>query len=161
MIFLILLVLFVTIPFAEIALLLTIGQQWGVGPTLALVFGTGIVGAWLARQEGFRVLGKIQGALHEGRLPTDELIHAALTFAGGIVLLTPGLITDVIGLMFLFPPTRALFVPLVRNAIAKRTTVHMHMGGVPFVQGPLEEIEQDIKDVQIKTIDDGPPPSAP
>ena len=98
--------LFTVIPLLELALLINIGKQIGLLSTLLIVISTGILGAFLAQQEGFAVIRKIQESINHGELPTDSLLEGAMVLAGGILLLTPGLITDTLGFVLLLPVTR-------------------------------------------------------
>ncbi len=102
--------LFILIPIAELYLLIMLGARIGFLPTLGLIVFTGILGASLARQQGLSTLAKIQNELRHGRPPTDKLIEGALIVVGGIVLLTPGIITDLFGF--------ALMVPNFRKSLA-------------------------------------------
>ncbi len=98
--------MFIFIPLVEFALLIEIGRRLGTLPTLLLIFGTGVVGAYLARLEGIRILYRIQRDFREGVMPAEQLFDAVLVLIAGVVLLTPGLLTDVAGLLLLFPLTR-------------------------------------------------------
>jgi len=115
-----LLVLFTIVPLAELYLLLQVGSILGVGLTILLVVGTGVVGAYLARLEGWRTLRQMQENLHNGIAPTGELIDAALILGAGLLLITPGIVTDVVGFSLLFPPTRAA----LKRAIRRRLEAH-------------------------------------
>ena len=117
-----LLVLFTIVPLAELYLLLQVGSLLGVGLTILLVVGTGVVGAYLARLEGWRTLRQMQENLHNGIAPTGELIDAALILGAGLLLITPGIMTDVVGFSLLFPPTRAA----LKRAIRRRLEAHAH-----------------------------------
>ncbi|MBN1355749.1 membrane protein FxsA [bacterium] len=101
-----LLLLFVGIPLIELFLLLKIGELMGAEVTILLVLLTGISGAYLARHQGSSTWNKIQIELSEGRIPGDRLLDGLMIFAGGILLLTPGFLTDLLGLSLLIPPTR-------------------------------------------------------
>jgi UPF0716 protein FxsA len=103
-----LLLLFILIPLVELYLLLKLGALIGAGPTLAIIIVTGILGGTLARRQGFVVWRRIRRDLHEGVLPTESLIDGLFILAGGLLLLTPGLLTDVAGFLALLPPSRAL-----------------------------------------------------
>ena len=103
-----LILLFIGVPIVELAILIKIGQLLGVGYTLGLVILTGILGAYLARWQGFVTLRKIQEEANKGRMPADRLFDGVLILCSGILLLTPGLITDLIGFIGLIPFTRNL-----------------------------------------------------
>lgn len=107
--FLKLLILFVAIPIIEIAILVKIGTLLGFWPTMLIVIATGILGATLARIQGFLVLTRIRVELQMGRMPAEELIDGLLILIGGILLLTPGLLTDLIGFLMLIQWSRKLF----------------------------------------------------
>lgn len=104
--------LFICIPLIELYLLFLVGGRIGPALTIALVVVTGFIGASLARQQGFKVWRKIQSELNTGQMPAAELIDGLLVLIGGIVLLTPGLLTDVCGF--------ALMVPAVRAAVKEK-----------------------------------------
>ena len=82
-------------------------------PTVFLCIATGVAGANLARSQGRAVLMKVQGELGAGRLPPRAMLEGMIIFASGLVLLTPGFITDVLGLLLLLPPTRAVFLDML------------------------------------------------
>jgi UPF0716 protein FxsA len=98
--------LFIVIPIVDLALLVRLGQALGFWPTLAITVGTGFVGASLARSAGVRLLTSIRSELSAGRVPSDALTDAFALLVGGVLLLTPGFITDLMGLTLLFAPTR-------------------------------------------------------
>ena len=89
-----LLLLFTVVPIVELALLIELGKATSLGTTLAVVVGTGLLGAWLARREGLRTWRAIESRLQEGRMPSDELVDGLLILVACVVLVTPGLITD-------------------------------------------------------------------
>lgn len=101
-----LILLFITVPILEMAILIQLGEWLGLLPTLALVVLTGIAGATLARRQGLRVLLRIRAELAAGRMPVDKLVDGLLIFGAGVLLLTPGLLTDVVGLAVLLPGPR-------------------------------------------------------
>ena len=100
---------FTIIPVVEIYLLIKIGSSFGVFTSIGLVIFTGFLGAYLARIQGLKTLFKIQEGIREGRMPSGELIDALLIAIAGIVLLTPGFLTDTFGFALLFP--------IIRNGI--------------------------------------------
>ncbi|MEE8360220.1 MAG: FxsA family protein, partial [Candidatus Omnitrophota bacterium] len=89
-------------------LLIKVGHFIGVFNTIAIVIGTGIAGALLARREGLKTIYGIQRELEVGIVPSDRLIDGVFIFCGGLMLLTPGFITDLVGFAFLMPYTRNL-----------------------------------------------------
>jgi len=103
-----LILLFIGVPIIELAILIKIGQLLGLGYTLGLVILTGILGAYLTRWQGFITLRKIQEDVNNGRMPADRLLDGVLILCSGILLLTPGLITDLIGFIGLIPFSRNL-----------------------------------------------------
>ena len=113
--FLKLLLLFTTIPLVEIWLLLEISKRLGVLDTIALVVITGFTGAWLARSQGLQIFRHIQSELQQGKMPSDSLIEGLLLLIAGIVLITPGLLTDCAGILLLIPPTRKLLLIYVKK----------------------------------------------
>ncbi|MFW5976345.1 MAG: FxsA family protein [Bacillota bacterium] len=110
-----LLLLFMLVPIIELALLIQIGGYIGVIYTVILVGITGIIGVSLARQQGFQVITRIKKALRKGEVPTDDLIGGLLILSGGIMLLTPGLITDITGFSLIIPGSRKIFIKLLKN----------------------------------------------
>lgn len=101
-----LLILFTFVPVLEIYVLIEAGRQIGAMPTIGLIILTGIAGAYLARSQGFQLLQRIQSDLQAGRVPAEEMFDGAMILAGGVVLLTPGFCTDLLGFILLTPFTR-------------------------------------------------------
>lgn len=120
--------LFVLVPIVELAILVRLGSWIGFWPTLGLVLLTGAVGAWLAKSQGLRLVRAIQAELAAGRIPATHLVDGLLVLIGGVVLLTPGLLTDVLGILLLFPPSRAAF----RRAISVRLQRMVKSGEVTY-----------------------------
>ncbi len=117
-----LLFLFIFVPIIEIYILIEAGRQIGVLSTVSLVILTGIAGAVLARSQGFQLLSRIQSDLQSGRVPAEEIFDGAMILAGGIVLLTPGFCTDLIGFILLTPVTRKHVKAWLRRWIEKKIT---------------------------------------
>ena len=101
-----LLLAFTIIPIIEIYLLIEIGSIFGVLTAITLVILTGFLGAFMARMQGLQTLFRIQESLREGRMPSRELLDALLIVIAGLVLLTPGFLTDSAGFLLLIPTTR-------------------------------------------------------
>ena len=108
---------FTLIPVLEIYLLIKIGGQLGALNTVALVIITGFAGAYLARLQGMHTMLRVRTSLQQGVMPAEEMLDAMLIFAAGLVLLTPGFITDVFGLLLLIPDTRLLFKRYLRKKL--------------------------------------------
>ena len=100
--------LFTTIPLVELMLLIEVGSRVGALSTIAICLVTGFVGASLARSQGADVLRRMQVTVQQGGLPARELLDAVLILMAGVVLLTPGFVTDTAGILLLLPPTRAV-----------------------------------------------------
>lgn len=112
--------IFIAVPVLEIYTLLRAGELVGLWPTLGLILLTGIAGAWLARTQGLELLLQIQRELAAGRMPTEKLFDGALILAGGLVLLTPGFWTDLLGFLCLVPATRELLKKGLKRWAEKR-----------------------------------------
>lgn len=114
-----LILLFTALPLTEIYLLVKVGNTIGVIPTALLVVGTGLVGAMLARKEGVSVLGRTREKFRQGKLPAEELIDGIVLLLSGAFLLTPGILTDVIGLVGLVPWFREKLIGYGRSWFEK------------------------------------------
>jgi len=101
-----LLILFVIVPVTELYILIEVGKKIGSLTTIGIIILTGIIGAYLIKGQGFMILRKIQNDLNEGIMPGDSLIQGTIILAGGILLLTPGFVTDIVGFIFLIPVSR-------------------------------------------------------
>src|SRR5690554_5195262 len=93
----------VLVPAIEIAILLLAGQTIGIFPTFALILLTGIVGAYLAKQQGLATIRDVQDRFQRGTMPGDALLDGVCILVGGTLLLTPGFVTDLIGFLLLVP----------------------------------------------------------
>ncbi|HOX38547.1 MAG TPA: FxsA family protein [Candidatus Brocadiia bacterium] len=104
-----LILLMTLVPVVELVLLVKIAQWSGsVWVSVGIVLLTGAAGAWLAKNQGLRTIRLIQEDLATGRLPTDRILDGMIILAGAILLLTPGVLTDALGILLLIPPTRTL-----------------------------------------------------
>ena len=112
-----LILLFTIVPITELALLIRIGQYIGLGYTVGIVILTGVTGAYLAKMQGLIILRRIQQDVNQGVMPADKLFDGVLILCSGILLLTPGFITDIIGFMGLVPWTRNLFKRWLKRKI--------------------------------------------
>ena len=107
--------LFAVVPVAEIYVLVSVGGVIGVLPTIALVLLTALAGAHLARMQGLAVMMRIRENLAQGFMPAEELLDGLLIFLAGMTLLTPGFLTDIMGLLILLPATRNIFKRWLRK----------------------------------------------
>ncbi|MFQ6093502.1 MAG: FxsA family protein [bacterium] len=115
-----LILLFTLTPLLELALLIEIGTRIGVGATLAGVVATGVLGAALAKSQGLGAIRRMREELAAGLLPADALLDGAIILVGGLLLLTPGLITDGCGFVCLIPSTRRALKSWLRRKIEQR-----------------------------------------
>ena len=115
-----LLVLFTVVPLVELALLIKLGGAVGLWPTVFLVIATGALGAALAKSQGTRTVWTIRREMAEGKPPGESLVNGLLILVGGVVLLTPGLLTDVLGFCLLVPATRKWFRTRLLGKLRRR-----------------------------------------
>jgi UPF0716 protein FxsA len=115
-----LLIIFVLVPIAELAVIIQVGQEIGVWWTIAILVADSVLGSLLMRSQGRIAWRRFNEALQAGRPPAREVLDGVLVIFGGAFLLTPGFVTDVFGVLFLLPPTRALIRRLlVRGALGR------------------------------------------
>ncbi|MEE9488753.1 MAG: FxsA family protein [Candidatus Brocadiales bacterium] len=131
--FLRLFLLFTITPLVELYLLLKLGGYIGIYATIGVVIGTGIAGGLLAKSQGLTVMRQARWELDQGRVPAESLFDGALILVAGAMLITPGLLTDCLGLLFLIPPTRRAFKAWLRRKIEEKVSrgeiqVYTHLG---------------------------------
>jgi UPF0716 protein FxsA len=131
-----LVVLFIVVPIAELYVIIKVGEAIGVLPTLALLFLDAILGSLLLRHQGRGAWRRFNEALAAGRFPGREVVDGLLIVVGGTLLLAPGFLTDIVGLFFLIPPTRAIVRALLRRFTVGRFTVVGMPGGFGGGRGP-------------------------
>lgn len=124
--------LFIVVPIVELYVIIQIGSLIGVWPTIALLLADALLGSLLLRHQGRGAWRRFNLALAERRFPGREVADGLLIAIGGTLLLTPGFVTDVVGLIFLIPPTRAIVRRLLRGVVARRFVVV----GMPGPRGP-------------------------
>ncbi|MGM0425256.1 MAG: FxsA family protein [Thermodesulfobacteriota bacterium] len=115
---------FTLIPVAEIYVLIKLGGVFGALNTILLVLLTAFAGAYLAKMQGLKTMLQIRHNLDQGIMPAEEMVDALLIFAAGVVLLTPGFITDLVGLAVLFPPTRYYIKIWLRRMLKDKVGRH-------------------------------------
>jgi UPF0716 protein FxsA len=137
--------LFLVGSLVEIYVLVQVGQAIGALNTIGLLILMSLVGGWLARREGASVFTRLRRQLETGRMPTNELIDGFLILAGGILLVTPGFISDALGILLLFPPTRAVARALVKRRFRVQI---MGLPGAPrSPRSPYRDGPDDVIDV--------------
>ncbi|MCG8530765.1 MAG: FxsA family protein [Desulfovibrionales bacterium] len=124
--------LFTIIPIVELYTLTSVGSVIGFFPTVGLVILTGVVGAYLARMEGFHTMQKVRQSLNAGAMPADEMVEGLLILIAGLLLLTPGFLTDFIGLALLLPVTRKPFARWLRKQFNAATIQGGAQNGAGF-----------------------------
>src|SRR5919112_480991 len=122
---LLLVLLFIVVPIVELFVIIQVGEAIGVQPTIALLIADSILGSMLMRSQGRAAWRRFNAALAEGRVPHREVLDGVLVIFGGALLLTPGFATDVLGVLLLLPPTRAL----VRGLLVRRLLPRMVVSG--------------------------------
>ncbi|TYW39307.1 FxsA family protein [Vibrio cholerae] len=127
----ILLFLFIAVPVIEIALFIQVGGVLGVWPTIALVMLTAIVGASLVRSQGLQTLLTVQQRLAQGQLPAQQILEGVMLAVAGVLLLTPGFFTDILGMLVLLPAPRAY---LAKQLMSRVVVGNIHASGAGFEQ---------------------------
>jgi UPF0716 protein FxsA len=165
--------LFTLLPIVDLWLLLQIGGALGFWPTLAITAAGATLGAFLARREGGKILAQWRRAMQELKMPEDGLVSGVLVVVGAALLAAPGVVTDVVGLALLFPPTRRAIAPWVRRRVDARIDRARKSGslrvqvmgfGGPGGAAPREDDGfrvREVVDVPGEVVDDAPPPQLP
>ena len=104
-----LILLFIVVPIAELYVILKVGDLIGILPTIALLVADSLLGSWLLKSQGRTVWRRFQETMQAGRIPHREVIDGVFVIFGGAFLITPGFLTDIVGVLLLLPPTRAVF----------------------------------------------------
>ncbi|MBB4005108.1 MAG: FxsA family protein [Aurantimonas endophytica] len=149
-------VLLLVIPILEIAVFILVGNLIGLWPTLGLVVVTAIFGTLLLRRQGLDTLARIQAETRAGRVPARELVNGVMIAIAGVLLLTPGLVTDTLGFL--------LFVPAIRDAVwnfLKARVVVVAAGGFGRGSGPAPRGDPDVVDLSGAEFERRPDPTTP
>jgi UPF0716 protein FxsA len=149
-----LVLLFIAVPIAEIFLLIQVGQAIGPWWTIAILIADSILGSVLLRMQGRAAWRRFGEAMQAGRVPAREVIDGALVIAGGVLLLTPGFISDAFGLLLLLPPTRAV----VRTIVARRLAHRMVASITTPRPGPRPRQDFDVEGTAVDVDPDRLPP---
>ena len=140
--FIVLLLALLCVPLLELYVIIQVADGVGTGQTILLLIVVSVVGAWMVRRSGLGVLDQIRARLSRGELPAGELVDGMLILVAGALMLTPGFLTDAVGLLLLFPPTRLVVRSLLMRHFTKKITVGGWSagpggrGGFGFGDGP-------------------------
>lgn len=118
-----LLIAFVVVPIVEIYVLIQVGQVIGAWWTIVLLILDSAIGSWLIKHEGARAFRALRAALESGRMPGDEITDGALILIGGTLMLSPGFVLDILGVLLILPLTRPLFRRVLSGMVTRRLTV--------------------------------------
>lgn len=143
-----LIILFTIIPAVELALLIHVGGYIGAGNTIMIIIFTGVLGAHLARLQGILVIQNIQHSLEKGQIPTDAMMDGLLIFIGGILLLTPGFLTDALGFLLLIPFSRRLCKFLIRDYLARHSMSSKSTASGSYRQAARTRHAQTTRDIE-------------
>lgn len=135
----ILLLLFIFVPIIEIGLFIQVGGFLGLWPTITLVLITAFVGASLVRSQGIQTLMSVQGRLQQGEMPAQQILEGVMLAVAGVLLLTPGFMTDALGMLVLLPAPRAMIAKkMMEQMVVKNMSGGFHAGGqAGFGQSPF------------------------
>ena len=146
----ILLLLFIFVPIIEIGLFIQVGGFLGLWPTIALVLITAFVGASLVRSQGIQTLMSVQGRLQQGEMPAQQILEGVMLAVAGVLLLTPGFMTDALGMLVLLPAPRAMIAKkMMEKMVVSNMSSGFHAGGQagfgqsPFGQDPFNRDPSD------------------
>lgn len=138
--------LFTIVPSLELWLLFQVKEMLGLFETIYLVLLTGIIGASMAKKQGVLVIQNIQSDVQNGQMPQHTLVEALLVLIGGVLLITPGVMTDFFGFSLIIPTTRRLWVPLVQRWFKNRVNVQGTVFGNSFTNqaSPSTDVYRDV-----------------
>ena len=171
MVFVVLLLALLCVPVLEIFVIIRVAGSLGIGETILVLVVVSVVGAWMVRRSGLGVLAQIRSRLARGELPAKELVDGLLILIGGLLMLTPGFVTDAVGLLLLVPPARLVVRSLLVRRFGKKLRVagwsagpggfggFAPGGGRANRSGPgfgSGRGESDVRDVhEVREVDDG------
>ena len=162
---LLLFLLFTLIPMIELYLLWHLGSIFGPLTTISVVLLTGFVGAWLAKMQGWLTMFRIRSELASGKLPAEAMGDGVMLLVAGVLLITPGVITDVVGLSLLLPPVRIVVRKLLKHWFAKHVKIETNasfwQSGATTNAPPRNPNVVEGRVVDAHVVEDNLPPSAP
>ncbi len=153
-----LIVLFIVVPIAELYVIIQVGEAIGIWPTLALLLADALLGSFLLKHQGRGAWRRFNEALAQRRFPGKEVVDGLLIVVGGTLLLTPGFLTDIAGLVLLIPPTRAIVRNVLRRfTIGRFVVVGMPGGGGsrPGPGGPSRDYDFEATAEEVPVDEDG------
>ena len=153
-----LLLAFIAVPLIEIGLFIKVGGWLTLWPTLGIVLLTGIIGTFLVRQQGLKVLGELRNSLSQMRDPLSPLAHGAMILFAGALLLTPGFFTDALGFALLIPPRRRA---IIANVASRVTVASFTAGQARAPGGPHPRREDDVIEAEYEDLTDTPRQDTP
>ncbi|MFN8076442.1 MAG: FxsA family protein [Kineosporiaceae bacterium] len=142
------------VPTLEIALIVRVGSWLGAWPTFALLLAESAFGAWIVRRQGRHTWGALREALAARRVPGAELADAALVLVGGVLLLTPGFLTDAAGFFLVLPPTRRLVRPALGRALSRKLLASTPSAGAFFPSAAAGSAPRDTRVVPGEVVSD-------
>ena len=134
-----LIAIFVLVPLAELYVILKVGDAIGIVPTLAILVADSLIGSWLLKSQGRAVWERFNETMRAGRIPHQEVVDGVLVVFGGAFLITPGFLTDIVGVLLLLPPTRSLFRRLVQRRLGRRVVATSQRSRDYDVEGTAHE----------------------
>jgi len=149
------------IPILEIAVFVMVGGQIGVLSTLGMILVTAILGSILLRIQGFATLARIQEQSRAGAIPGKELVSGVMIMIAGVLLLTPGFVTDSIGFLLFFPPFRHFLWSAIASKVVVQTKGAFHQAGNPFEQQRPNHNGDDVVDLDPSEFSEKPNPDSP
>lgn len=149
------------IPILEIAVFIMVGGQIGVALTLGMILVTAILGSILLRIQGFATLASIQEKSRSGAIPGKELVNGVMIMIAGVLLLTPGFVTDSIGFLLFFPPFRQFLWSAIASKVVVQTKSSFQKNGHPFGDARNNPNQDGVVDLDPSEFSEKPNPDSP
>jgi UPF0716 protein FxsA len=150
---------FIVVPIVELYVILQVAGAIGVLETVGLLILVSVLGTWLMKQQGMAAWSRLRRTLDQGRIPNDEITDGAMIMFGGALLLTPGFVTDALGLVLLFPPTRAGVKRLAARSMKR--WARKRSGGRGIYEARVVKVERDPTTAPSASSPAGPSGAAP
>ena len=150
--FLKLFLLFTIIPFIEIALLIKIGSYLGFWPTILLIIVTGVIGAYLSRMQGYKIINELQTTLRAGEVPTQKILEGVMILIASVLLITPGILTDIFGLLLLTGSFRVYLINEAKKYFINKGFTVIKQDTAPSRDDSFPS-DSDIEDADYEEID--------